>query len=104
LRIPIRIEFQIRWGKYSPVNPVSNPAAREIAAGPVRAEELPVVFTTRRRREVITLSVSGTTNTGRGTRCFQRSFRKNGGYSGTRQGVVYNGFVETVEICVRSCV
>jgi hypothetical protein len=47
------IEYQIRWGKYSPVNPTSNPGTGEIAAAPVMAEELPVVFTTKRKRELI---------------------------------------------------
>jgi hypothetical protein len=47
------MEYQIRWGKHSPVNPASNPAAGEIAAAPALPEELPVVFTTKRKRELI---------------------------------------------------
>jgi hypothetical protein len=47
------IEYQIRWAKYSPAHPVSNPAAGEVAEVPSLAEELPVVFTTKRRRELI---------------------------------------------------
>jgi hypothetical protein len=47
------MEYQIRWGKHSPLNPASNPGAGEIAAVPVLAEELPVVFTTKRKRELI---------------------------------------------------
>jgi hypothetical protein len=47
------MEYQIRWAKYSPAHPVSNPAAGEIAAVPALALELPVVFTTKRKRELI---------------------------------------------------
>jgi hypothetical protein len=47
------MEYQIRWGKYSPAHPASNPGTGEIAAAPVLAEELPVVFTTKRKRELI---------------------------------------------------
>jgi hypothetical protein len=48
------IECQVRHGKLNPVSPVSNAAAGEIAAVPLNPLELPVVFTTRRKREIIT--------------------------------------------------
>ncbi|MDR0720068.1 MAG: hypothetical protein LBF78_10570 [Treponema sp.] len=48
------MEYQIRWAKYSPLHPASNPASGEVAAVPALPEELPVVFTTKRKRELIT--------------------------------------------------
>jgi hypothetical protein len=50
------MEYQIRWGKHSPAKPASNPASGEVAAAPLLAEELPVVFTTKRKRELITFA------------------------------------------------
>ncbi|MHC6202410.1 hypothetical protein ACYULU_04360 [Breznakiellaceae bacterium SP9] len=48
------IEFQVRHGKFNPANPVFNAATGEIAVIPVSPLELPVVFTTKRKREIIT--------------------------------------------------
>ncbi|GHU23792.1 hypothetical protein FACS1894172_16950 [Spirochaetia bacterium] len=48
------IVSQIRWGKYSPVSPKSNPAKGEIAGIPTTPEELPMVLSTRRKKEIIT--------------------------------------------------
>ncbi|GHU76627.1 hypothetical protein FACS189461_4410 [Spirochaetia bacterium] len=47
------IEYQVRHGKFNPVHPVSNAAAGEIIAVPSNPLELPMVFTTGRRRENI---------------------------------------------------
>ena len=49
------IEYQIRHGMYNPANPVSNAAVGEIAAIHANPLQLPVVFTTRRKRETIRL-------------------------------------------------
>jgi hypothetical protein len=52
------IEYQLRHGKYNPASPMFNAATGEIAAIPFSPMELPVVFTTKRRREVITFENS----------------------------------------------
>ena len=50
------IEYQVRHGKFNPANPVFSAATGEIGVVPIDPMELPLVFTTKRRREIITLN------------------------------------------------